>query len=155
LPVKCICLVVPPPHNACLHLSLPAVKAAGVSVVSGKTYEDEFALEMAKARAGKAKSTPWGSGYAAAPEILHGGRPVQPGHGGRTMVVWFMCGGGWLRQLQVVGWARGSRDAAASFLLVAAPMSKLVGWSWHVWLASFPLPCMTVGVLAASCLSVW
>ena len=49
-----------------------AVKAAGVSVMSGKNYEQEFALEMAKAKEGKAKSTPWGSGYARAPEILHG-----------------------------------------------------------------------------------
>ena len=40
--------------------------------MSGKAYEQEFALEMAKAAGGKAKSTPWGSGYAQAPEILHG-----------------------------------------------------------------------------------
>lgn len=41
--------------------------------MSGKKYEDEFALEMAKAREGKSKATPWGSGYSKAPEILHGG----------------------------------------------------------------------------------
>jgi hypothetical protein len=40
--------------------------------MSGKTYEDEFSLEMAKAREGKSKATPWGSGYSKAPEILHG-----------------------------------------------------------------------------------
>ncbi|EFN54628.1 expressed protein [Chlorella variabilis] len=49
-----------------------ALKASGVSVMSGKNYEEEFALEMAKVKTGKAKATPWGSGYAAAPEILHG-----------------------------------------------------------------------------------
>ncbi len=40
--------------------------------MSGKNYEDEFALEMIKVKTGKAKATPWGSGYAVAPEILHG-----------------------------------------------------------------------------------
>ncbi|KAL4432171.1 hypothetical protein ABPG77_005933 [Micractinium sp. CCAP 211/92] len=49
-----------------------ALKAAGVSVMSGKNYEEEFALEMSKAKEGKAKATPWGSGYGRAPEILHG-----------------------------------------------------------------------------------
>lgn len=28
--------------------------------MSGKAYEQEFALEMAKAKEGKSKSTPWG-----------------------------------------------------------------------------------------------
>lgn len=40
--------------------------------MSNKTYEDEFALEMEKAKQGKAKSTPWGSGYRAPPPVLHG-----------------------------------------------------------------------------------
>lgn len=43
-----------------------------MSVMSGKNYEQEFALEMEKAKEGKAKTTPWGSGYAKGPEILHG-----------------------------------------------------------------------------------
>lgn len=51
-----------------------AVKAAGISVMGGGTYEQEFAAEMARAKEGKAKSTPWGSGYGRAPEILHGAR---------------------------------------------------------------------------------
>ncbi len=50
----------------------PAVKAAGISVMGGGSYEQEFAAEMARAKEGKAKATPWGSGYAKAPEILHG-----------------------------------------------------------------------------------
>lgn len=39
---------------------------------NNNTYEQEFALEMQKAKAGKVKNTPWGSSYRAAPEILHG-----------------------------------------------------------------------------------
>lgn len=46
-------------------------KAAGVSA-TGKTYEEEFSLEMEKAKEGKVKNTPWGSSYRDAPEILHG-----------------------------------------------------------------------------------
>ena len=53
-------------------LPLPAVKAAGISVMGGGSYEKEFAAEMARAKTGKAKATPWGSGYGKAPEILHG-----------------------------------------------------------------------------------
>ncbi|KAI7843562.1 hypothetical protein COHA_002804 [Chlorella ohadii] len=49
-----------------------ALKAAGISVMGGGSYEQEFAAEMARAKEGKAKATPWGSGYAKAPEILHG-----------------------------------------------------------------------------------
>lgn len=44
----------------------------GVIASGGKTYEEEFALEMVKARQGKAKSTPWGSSFAPPPEVLHG-----------------------------------------------------------------------------------
>ena len=40
--------------------------------MSNKTYEEEFALEINKAKEGKAKSTPWGTGYKSAPSILHG-----------------------------------------------------------------------------------
>lgn len=43
-----------------------------VSVQSGKTYEQEFAPEIERAQAGKSKTTPWGSGYRPAPEVLHG-----------------------------------------------------------------------------------
>lgn len=42
--------------------------------MGGGTYEQEFAAEMARAKEGKAKSTPWGSGYGRAPDILHGAR---------------------------------------------------------------------------------
>lgn len=37
-----------------------------------KSYEDEFFLEMEKAKKGHAKDTPWGQGYKKAPKILHG-----------------------------------------------------------------------------------
>ena len=40
--------------------------------MSNKTYEEEFAKEMSKAKEGKAKAAPWSSGYKKAPEILHG-----------------------------------------------------------------------------------
>jgi hypothetical protein len=40
--------------------------------MSNKTYEEEFSLEMSKAKEGKAKAAPWSSGYKKAPEILHG-----------------------------------------------------------------------------------
>eukprot|EP00884_Botryococcus_braunii_P019765 jgi/Botrbrau1/6472/Bobra.0034s0046.1 len=48
------------------------ISAASVSVQSGKAYEQEFALEMEKAKEGKVKNTPWGSSYRAPPKILHG-----------------------------------------------------------------------------------
>eukprot|EP00887_Chlorella_sp_A99_P005679 scaffold1.g5679.t1 len=52
-------------------------KAQAISVQGGGTYEQEFSLEMEKAKAGKVKNTPWGSTFkqarcAEAPEILHG-----------------------------------------------------------------------------------
>lgn len=56
---------------------------------SGKTYEQEFDLEMAKAKEGKVKNTPWGSSYRAPPTILHGG--CWDGKGGAA---W--CGAAWL-----------------------------------------------------------
>jgi len=40
--------------------------------MSNKTYEEEFSLEMSKAKEGKAKAAPWSSGYKKAPEFLHG-----------------------------------------------------------------------------------
>lgn len=46
--------------------------APGVSVQTNQTYEEEFASEIERAKQGKAKSTPWGSGFSAAPDILHG-----------------------------------------------------------------------------------
>lgn len=53
----------------------------GISVQSGKNYEDEFEFEklrMHQATQGKVmtKSVPWGSSYRAAPEILHGAHGV-------------------------------------------------------------------------------
>ncbi|KAL6767417.1 hypothetical protein ACKKBF_B35150 [Auxenochlorella protothecoides x Auxenochlorella symbiontica] len=55
-------------------------KAQGISVQNNNTYEQEFALEMQKAKAGKVKNTPWGSSYRAAPEILHGYDRKISGH---------------------------------------------------------------------------
>lgn len=49
-----------------------ATNAKGISVMSNKTYEEEFSIEMSRAKTGKERSTPWGSGYGKAPEILHG-----------------------------------------------------------------------------------
>lgn len=46
--------------------------ALPTQVKSGQAYEAEFASEIERAKEGKAKSTPWGSGFAKAPEILHG-----------------------------------------------------------------------------------
>mmetsp|Transcript_17857 Transcript_17857/g.53546 ORF Transcript_17857/g.53546 Transcript_17857/m.53546 type:complete len:132 (-) Transcript_17857:130-525(-) len=54
--------------------------AQGISVQSGRTYEDEFEFEKQRRREatqqenplGRIKSTPWGTSYRAAPEILHG-----------------------------------------------------------------------------------
>ncbi|GAB4817558.1 hypothetical protein N2152v2_004604 [Parachlorella kessleri] len=37
-----------------------------------QTGISEFDLEMAKAKEGKVKNTPWGSSFRAPPEILHG-----------------------------------------------------------------------------------
>eukprot|EP01025_Chloroclados_australasicus_P024807 TRINITY_DN2487_c2_g1_i1.p4 TRINITY_DN2487_c2_g1~~TRINITY_DN2487_c2_g1_i1.p4 ORF type:complete len:131 (-),score=29.66 TRINITY_DN2487_c2_g1_i1:332-724(-) len=48
------------------------VKQEAISIVSGKNYEEEFALEMAKAKEGKTRSTPWGSSFRTPPEVLHG-----------------------------------------------------------------------------------
>ena len=54
----------------------PAAAAAaphGINVARpDSTYEQEFATESRAAREGRAKATPWGSGYRQAPEILHG-----------------------------------------------------------------------------------
>lgn len=43
-----------------------------INVMSGKSYEQEFDLEQQRMKKPKVKSTPWGSSYRAAPEILHG-----------------------------------------------------------------------------------
>ncbi|EIE24026.1 hypothetical protein COCSUDRAFT_53195 [Coccomyxa subellipsoidea C-169] len=48
------------------------IKAGAVSVQSNLNYEQEFALEMQKAKEGKVKNTPWGSSFKPPPEILHG-----------------------------------------------------------------------------------
>ena len=45
--------------------------------MGGGSYEQEFAAEIARAKTGKAKATPWGSGYGKAPEILHGVLPCM------------------------------------------------------------------------------
>eukprot|EP01023_Acetabularia_acetabulum_P059381 TRINITY_DN71367_c0_g1_i1.p2 TRINITY_DN71367_c0_g1~~TRINITY_DN71367_c0_g1_i1.p2 ORF type:complete len:129 (-),score=29.37 TRINITY_DN71367_c0_g1_i1:93-479(-) len=49
-----------------------SVKQDSISIVSGKNYEEEFSLEMAKAKEGKTRSTPWGSTFRAPPTVLHG-----------------------------------------------------------------------------------
>ncbi|GFH18902.1 uncharacterized protein HaLaN_15775, partial [Haematococcus lacustris] len=48
------------------------VDPAAVNVMSGKKYEEEFEFEKLRRETGKARSTPWGSTYRQAPEILHG-----------------------------------------------------------------------------------
>ena len=58
-------------HQACLCVSSP-LTSPPAAVKQQTRYEEEFALEMEKSRQGKAKSTPWGSGFRAAPEVLHG-----------------------------------------------------------------------------------
>lgn len=49
-----------------------AATTKGISVMSNKTYEEEFSMEMSRAKTGKERSTPWGTGFRKAPEILHG-----------------------------------------------------------------------------------
>jgi len=44
----------------------------GASILSLKSYDEEFELESLKRQEGKARTTPWGSSYRAPPEILHG-----------------------------------------------------------------------------------
>lgn len=51
----------------------------GISVMSNKTYEEEFSREMERAKTGQGKSTPWGSGFRKAPKILHGYHQVVSG----------------------------------------------------------------------------
>lgn len=48
------------------------VDPLAINVMSGKSYEQEFDLEQERMKKPKVKSTPWGSTYRAAPEILHG-----------------------------------------------------------------------------------
>ncbi|KAK9830578.1 hypothetical protein WJX81_000428 [Elliptochloris bilobata] len=48
------------------------ISVSAVSVQTGKTYEQEFSLEIEKAKEGKVKNTPWGSSFRAPPQILHG-----------------------------------------------------------------------------------
>ncbi|GFR48480.1 hypothetical protein Agub_g10376 [Astrephomene gubernaculifera] len=48
------------------------IAPTAVNVMSGKTYEEEFDLETKRVKEGKARSTPWGTGYRAPPAILHG-----------------------------------------------------------------------------------
>lgn len=65
-----------------LLLAAAAEKAQAISVQGGGTYEQEFSLEMEKAKQGKVKNTPWGSTFrevgapaaaAAATRISHPG----------------------------------------------------------------------------------
>lgn len=48
------------------------VDPTAINVMTGKSYEQEFDLEQERMKKPKVKSTPWGSTYRAAPEILHG-----------------------------------------------------------------------------------
>ncbi|WIA19691.1 hypothetical protein OEZ85_005619 [Tetradesmus obliquus] len=48
------------------------VAATAINVQSGKSYEQEFELEVSRMAKPKVKTTPWGSSYREAPEILHG-----------------------------------------------------------------------------------
>ena len=49
-----------------------AAKPGAVSILSGKSYEEEFASEIRKSETGQKKNTPWGSTFVQAPKILHG-----------------------------------------------------------------------------------
>jgi hypothetical protein len=51
---------------------LDAVQPDGSAAHKVKAYEEEFNLEMEKAKRGKAKATPWGSGFTRPPDVLHG-----------------------------------------------------------------------------------
>jgi len=47
-------------------------EAEGPATTSQAAYEKEFEFEEQRRKEGKVKTTPWGSSYRAAPEILHG-----------------------------------------------------------------------------------
>lgn len=64
--------------DACASVSSHAL--AGLAGCSNPALPPGM-QEMSKAKEGKAKATPWGSGYGRAPEILHGA-PVPRGEGG-------------------------------------------------------------------------
>jgi len=49
-----------------------AAKPGAVSILSGKTYEEELSSEIRKSETGQKKNTPWGSTFVQAPKILHG-----------------------------------------------------------------------------------
>eukprot|EP00878_Enallax_costatus_P004153 GHUV01004382.1.p2 GENE.GHUV01004382.1~~GHUV01004382.1.p2 ORF type:complete len:121 (+),score=37.86 GHUV01004382.1:250-612(+) len=48
------------------------VVPGAINVMTGKNYEQEFELEQQRMAQPKVKTTPWGSTYRPAPEILHG-----------------------------------------------------------------------------------
>eukprot|EP00882_Tetradesmus_deserticola_P003555 GHRQ01003763.1.p2 GENE.GHRQ01003763.1~~GHRQ01003763.1.p2 ORF type:complete len:130 (+),score=53.47 GHRQ01003763.1:1200-1589(+) len=48
------------------------VAPTAINVQTGKCYEQEFELEQLRMAKPKVKTTPWGSSYREAPEILHG-----------------------------------------------------------------------------------
>ncbi|KAF6252953.1 hypothetical protein COO60DRAFT_1704049 [Scenedesmus sp. NREL 46B-D3] len=48
------------------------VAPTAINVQTGKSYEQEFELEQLRMAKPKVKTTPWGSSYREAPEILHG-----------------------------------------------------------------------------------
>eukprot|EP00879_Flechtneria_rotunda_P002967 GHRR01003184.1.p1 GENE.GHRR01003184.1~~GHRR01003184.1.p1 ORF type:complete len:129 (+),score=46.39 GHRR01003184.1:327-713(+) len=48
------------------------IAPTAINVMSGKSYEQEFDLEQQRMAKPKVKTTPWGSSYREAPEILHG-----------------------------------------------------------------------------------
>lgn len=50
----------------------PAEAAVATKKLVPQAYEEEFATEIERAKEGKTKSTPWGSSFGHAPEILHG-----------------------------------------------------------------------------------
>merc|ERR1712130_119443 len=56
------------------------IDPSSISVMTGTTYDQEFAFELEKLKkGGHTKSVPWGSTVRAPPEILHGySAPIVP-----------------------------------------------------------------------------
>lgn len=75
---------------------LNAVHPDGSTEHRVKTYEEEFELEMGKAKRGKAKATPWGSGFSRPPDVLHGysekvtGKTAEERLDLRAGMVWYV-----------------------------------------------------------------
>lgn len=89
LPAVCVCLFV------CVHAATKKVDPTAINVMTGKSYEQEFEFEQQRRGAPKVRSTPWGSSYREAPEILHGyTSKVSGGWAGTPWASWEEQGDG-------------------------------------------------------------